>query len=100
MAQDSMLLPSCLYPVAVARDNEGIKPAMDVTSGTPHIALIGATAVGVSSTQATLPTPADLKYSLRVKEITVDMLKEGPRDEDPSTFEGFETSLFLASWTE
>ena len=96
--EDEGLLPTGIFPIAVAWDNNDVKPTMDVTPGAPYVPFIGATAVGILPDQAPLPTLAS-REDFREK-VTVDEVVNGqPRDEDASTFEGFKKTLLEASWS-
>lgn len=45
---DETLLPLRLFPIAVARYNNDLRPIVDVTRGTPYIAFIRETAVSIA----------------------------------------------------
>lgn len=66
---------------------------MDATPRAPYVAFIGAIGVGILPHERTFPGLADRKDFLG-KEV----MKGQDRDEYTSTFEGFGSSLFLASW--
>lgn len=46
-SEDKKLLSPTLFPIAVVRDNNDIISTMEVAQGTTHVAVIGATAVGI-----------------------------------------------------
>ena len=77
--EDEGLLPTGIFPIAVAWDNNDVKPTMDVTPGAPYVPFIGATAVGILPEQAPLPTFAR-REDFR-KTVTEDEVMNGqPRD--------------------
>ena len=96
--EDDRLLPPGLFPIAVAWDNNDVKPTMDVTPGAPYVPFIGATAVGILPDQALLPRLAS-REDFRDTVTDDEVVNGKARDEDASTFESFKKSLLEASWS-
>lgn len=97
--KDKNRVPPGLFPMAVACDNNGVRPTMGITPGTLHISFIGATTVGILPGQAPLPRLSARKGSLPPKNVTVNMVVKGKaRDNEALTFERFESNVFLGTW--